>query len=83
MASLKYNGEEKLRLSFRSSDNGMTVTDILSFGSRGWILRRRDVDFHDGHRTRGAWRRLIRWNDMPLDEAAAAMMRRYQRWEHV
>ena len=62
MASLKYNGPELARLVFDYTDsNGVVTTHHLSFGKRGYILRRIDVaDFVEGSRVKGAWKRFRR-----------------------
>lgn len=62
MASLKYNGPELARLAFdRTDSNGVVTTHHLSFGERGYILRRIDVaDYVEGSRVKGAWKRLQR-----------------------
>lgn len=62
MASLKYNGPELARLVFdRTDSNGVITTHHLSFGERGYILRRIDVaNYVEGHRVKGTWKRFQR-----------------------
>lgn len=64
MASLKYNGPELARLVFDLTDsNGVVTTHHLSFGERGYILRRIDVaDYVAGTRVKGTWKRFWRIN---------------------
>lgn len=84
MASLKHNGPEKARVVFRKRDEeGVERTHHYSLGERGWVLRRVDVVFADGHRAKGGWKRYMRWAEVP--KTVQVLRNRYERdaWEEV
>lgn len=78
MASLKYNGEEVYRLKFERVEEGFVIQDEISIGARGFVLRKRSVDWLDGEVTRGKWKR---WRDLrttPAEQAVEEIQDQYE-----
>ena len=59
MASLKHNGTELARFTARRSDEGFDIVDTISYGTRGWALRKRTVYWSGGEVTKGTWKRWL------------------------